>query len=527
MTKRKMNTLIALGIIALYIVCLVISFNTCYSLEATKFTNDSQAIVDGSYSAIQDIENNTEYRANTIDELSQQLLVLTNGFYPYVYAVFDENGETVIKSGTYLGSDYFGKYIYIDDYFTDDLKKQYYEFDESIKSYPEIYQFDFYEDENGYIPVKMYLCSHDPYADGDKSTAITFSYIEPNKVLKNSDEIYFTLLLSDEYRFFDPVYKKIREELNSSISDEKMLETVKNEVQISNGGGGYYGSDCSEQHAVFTLEGKTYYYYMKVEHSIFYDTLISYSFSSNLLNQSILFGIVAIVLFVIANKLYNKNKQINDTREAFTSAAAHELKTPITIINNQCECLIKNIAPEKQEKYISTIYKQNSHMSHLVGNLLQYNRLSTANIEKAEFDLAEVVKDELEKYEALIEQKEIALKSNLTKTVINGDKDLITLVVDNYISNAVKHTEKGKMIKVVLLSIDGFNKLTVFNEGHGIKEEYRNQIWEIFNRSYDGSTHDNSTGMGLAISKKILDLHKYKYGFENKPKGVEFYFIAK
>ena len=527
MTKRKMNTLIALGILALYIVCLGISFNTCYSLEATKFSNDSQAIVEGSYSAIQDIQNNTEYRANTIDELSQQLLVLTNGFYPYVYAVFDENGEAVIKSGTYLGSDYFGKYIYIDDYFTDDLKKQYYGFDESLKSNPEIYQFDFYEDENGYIPVKMYLCSHDPYTDGDKTTVITFSDIEPNKILKNSDEIYFSLILSDEYRFSDPVYKKIRKELNSIFSDKNMVETVKNEVQISNGGGGYYGSDCSEQHAVFTLNGKTYYYYMKVEHSIFYDTLKSYSFSSNLTNQSFLFGIVAIVLFVIANKLYNKNKQINDTREAFTSAAAHELKTPITIINNQCECLIKNIAPEKQQEYISNIYKQNRHMSHLVGNLLQYNRLSTGSVEKAEFDLAEVVKDELEKYEALIEQNEIVLKANLTKAVINGDKKLITLVVDNFISNSVKYTEPGKIIKVELLSIDGFNKLTVFNEGNGIKDEYKNQIWEIFNRSYDEGSDDNSTGMGLAVSKKILDLHKYKYGFENKPNGVEFYFIAK
>lgn len=527
MTKKKMNTLIALGILALYIVCLVISFNTCYSLEATRFSNDSQAIVENNYSAIQDIENNTEYRANTIDELSQQLLVFSNGFYPYVYAVYDENGEAVIKSGTYLGLDYFGKYIYIDDYFTDDLKKQYYEFDESLKSYPQIYQFDFFEDENGFIPVKMYLCSHDPYTDGDKSIVITFSDKEANKVLKNSDEVYFSLVLCDEYRFSDPVYKKIREELNSTFTDKNMVQTVKHEVQISNGGGGYYGSDSSEQHAVFTLDGKTYYYYMKVEHSTFYDTLKSSSFSSNLLNQSILFGIVALVLFIIANKLYNKNKQINDTREAFTSAAAHELKTPITIINNQCECLIKNIAPEKQEEYISTIYKQNSHMSHLVGNLLQYNRLSTANIEKAEFDLAEVVKDELEKYEALIEQKEIVLKSNLTKTVINGDKKLITLVVDNFISNAVKHTEPGKMIKVALLSIDGFNKLTVFNEGNGIKEEYRNQIWEIFNRSYDESSDDNSTGMGLAISKKILDLHKYKYGFENRPNGVEFYFIAK
>lgn len=527
MTKKKMNTLIALGILALYIVCLVISFNTCYSLEANRFTNDSRVIVDGSYSAIQDIENDGEYRANTIDELSQQLLDFSNGFYPCVYAVFDENGKAVIKSGTYLGLDYFGKYIYIDDYFTDDLKKQYYEFDESIKSYPEIYQFDYYEDEDEFVPVKMYLYACDTYTDGDKSIVITFSDIEPNKVLKNSDEVYFSLVLCDEYRYFDPVYKKIREELNSSISEEKMGETAKYEIKNMSGGGGYSGCDSSEQHAVFTLDGKPYYFYMKIEHSNFYDTLKSSSFSSNLLNQSILFGIVALVLFIIANKLYDKNRQINETREAFTSAAAHELKTPITIINNQCECLIKNIAPEKQEEYISTIYKQNSHMSHLVGNLLQYNRLSTANIEKAEFDLAEVVKDELEKYEALIEQKEIVLKSNLTKTVINGDKKLITLVVDNFISNAVKHTEPGKMIKVDLLSIDGFNKLTVFNEGNGIKEEYRNQIWEIFNRSYDESSDDNSTGMGLAISKKILDLHKYKYGFENRPNGVEFYFIAK
>lgn len=319
------------------------------------------------------------------------------------------------------------------------------------------------------------------------------------------------------YYFLD---REIQTRLYQQIESDEMSQKAKYAIENYSGGGGCFASDVTDCHAIFELNGEKYYFYVITKHSIFFDTLVSYYFKSNTINQTILFGVVAIFVFVVANKLFKKNKVINETREAFTSAAAHELKTPITIINNQCECLLNNTAPEKSEEYIETIYKQNKQMSHLVSNLLQYNRLSLATIEKSEFDIKEIIEAELEKYEALIESKGIILETNISSCTINGDKDLITLVIDNFLSNAIKHTKEGKKIVVT----NYYKKLIVFNEGSKISEEDKNKIWEVFNHSINES---KSTGMGLAISKKILELHKFDYGFENKANGVEFYFYAR
>ena len=68
----------------------------------------------------------------------------------------------------------------------------------------------------------------------------------------------------------------------------------------------------------------------------------------------------------------------------------------------------------------------------------------------------------------------------------------------------------------------------MFNKGSAIKREDAKHIWEEFYREDKArNSKDNSTGMGLAISKRILELHKFKYGFKNTNGGVEFSFTAK
>jgi signal transduction histidine kinase len=124
----------------------------------------------------------------------------------------------------------------------------------------------------------------------------------------------------------------------------------------------------------------------------------------------------------------------------------------------------------------------------------------------------------------LINEKGIVFSNQIQDDVtINANADLIALVIDNFLSNAVKHTKEGNHIEV-LLSNDG--KLVVFNEGMQIIDG--DKLWDVFYRDDKvRNSKDNSTGMGLAICKQILTLHKYKFGIENKPNGVAFYFIAK
>jgi signal transduction histidine kinase len=203
------------------------------------------------------------------------------------------------------------------------------------------------------------------------------------------------------------------------------------------------------------------------------------------------------------------------------------MKTPIAIIQNQCECVLENIAPEKNEEYLKSIYDETQKMDKLVTDMLQYNRIATngnVNIEKC--NLSDIVKAEVEKYKKQFELHEKNVTLNLKETaVVKCDRNLISLVVDNMLSNTIKHTENGgEVIVTVKDSAEGY-KVSVYNSGSTVPENEKDKIWSVLYKTDKSRTErDKSSGVGLAVSAKILDLHKANYGCENVKDGVKFYF---
>lgn len=430
MTKKKMNRVIAVSVLILYIICTCISFKVNYQYVGTEFSNYSENYINFIIENIFDFQN--EENIKSVADFKKSIEESTsNCFYPSVYCVFDKNGKEVFKTVLYKESNVKNKlFSYVNEKIVSDLENEYSE--------------------------------------------------------KNFQNLNFS--------------------------------------GGGSGGNGFYGSEYFTYSETVNLNGERYYFAIGIKHNLFCDTMRSSLFFVNAVNQSLLFLAVGAVMFVALNKWYDKNEQLNNARQAFTSAAAHELKTPITVINNQCECLMENVNPDKREEYVSEIYRQNRHMSALVGSLLQYNRIDFAELDKTEFALKDVCVAELSKYEALIESKNISVNtSKLFDDFIVADKKLITLVVDNFISNAVKHTPCGKEIRI------GFDKwagFSIYNDGEHIADDDKDKIWEAFNRSA-GDEVIESSGMGLAVCKKILDAHKFDYGFNNLPNGVEFYFKTK
>lgn len=217
-----------------------------------------------------------------------------------------------------------------------------------------------------------------------------------------------------------------------------------------------------------------------------------------------------------------------DLLKGYTSGAAHELKTPLTVITNQCECIIENISPEKNDDYINSIYTEALRMNKLVATLLQYNKVnSISSVKKEKTDMQIIAETEIDKYSWHFEEKNFDLQVNLAEAAINCNDELIALVVDNFLSNAVKHTKEGGIVKVSLEKERKHVKFSVFNEGEHISSVDAKHIWEEFYKKDKArSRNDNSTGMGLAVCKRILSLHGFKYGYKNVKGGVEFYFIA-
>lgn len=308
---------------------------------------------------------------------------------------------------------------------------------------------------------------------------------------------------------------RMQKKAEEEIASKEYYNTYKN--------GGFQNNSQYYFGKKFRSKDKEYCIAVDVRYDPFYNAIDSYMFVRNFSVQTAIFIIVEVIITIIAQRLFKKQKELNDARDAFTSAAAHELKTPITIINNQCECIIKNVSPQKNGEYVSTIYNQNRHLSALTNKLLQFNRIRKETLNKSEFDIKTLALEEAKKYSTLAEEKGIKIESDLPENIkIKANRDLIALVIDNFLSNAVKNADEGSTIRVTFYK----KRFAVYNDGKKISNEDKGRIWEVFSRNTDNDIIQ-SHGMGLAICKKILELHSFKYGFINKLAGVEFYFEVK
>lgn len=521
MTKRRMNALIIAGIFLLYIICTGVAYSSCRAYVDSNFQNtfkNCESFIN-SYLFGDDIDI-------TIDDIAVEVSSNLGYVYPYAFAIYDENCNLIAKSGEYIV--FNDKYINIEEYITDEILTEIK--DNYEQSYAVTYKMKYNVINKEIVPTVISLVdpNDNKTLDLKLNDSVSKEYTAIGSEITalddyNEEELCY-LYSNLHTAYLSNTNKNLWNELQREIVDKEYIQEIMDSIS-SDSGGGTYGPDYLEYTYGFSINGCHYALELKISHNGFYDTITSAQFKSEMFTQTALFLLVLAAVLIISNKLYNKNEKLNEAKTAFISAAAHELKTPLAVIENQCECIIENVMPEKNNEYIKSIYDESLRMNKLVATLLQYNRLATSEkIVKSECSLSEIVSDELLRYMPLINDKNIKIDEDIYENVyVHANSDLISLVVDNFLSNAVKYTQEGHRIEVKL-SADGI--FSVFNEGKGVKTEYKDRIWNVFDCSYDDSA-DNSTGMGLAICRQILMLHKYKYGFENKNNGVVFYFNVK
>lgn len=520
MSKKKMFSYVAIGLALVYILGLSVCFGGASAAEASEFSSAEDRL-----SAYANERYYTEAEegksAADLIRYSQQM---TNQ-YPYYAVAYDKDGNIVAKTGTYVSFSLFNEgtyYCYLDEYLTEEMKRDIAKLKKKAKnSYIQVQEFEYNRDGDRIIPVKLAL---KPAYDEETLTFI-FSDEEANSKLDLEKHLsaYITLYDIDENHYNRKKFDELREEV---LSDEK-LERVMAIIENPGGGGvsgyNYFFYDCHYRYGdeeFVIVEAGGFRPVIGVLDSAYFEMfLLEFTFG---------FVILAIVILVLSNKLYNKNKQLEDARIAFTSAAAHELKTPLAVISNQCECIIENVAPEKNTEYVNSIYAETVRMNRLVKTLLEYNRVTSATeIEKEPCNLSSVAKKELEKYRPMFEEKGIAVSEELDSANIECNIGLISLVVDNFLSNALKNTPDNGEVKLSVKNESGKIKLTLFNSGSHISPDHGKHIWEEFYRIDSvRNSSEKSSGMGLAICRKILELHGFKYGYSSTDEGVEFYFTV-
>lgn len=227
----------------------------------------------------------------------------------------------------------------------------------------------------------------------------------------------------------------------------------------------------------------------------------------------------------------NREKKLEASRKEFVSNASHELKTPVAIIKGYSEALKDGIMENKREHYIGQIAKQADHMDKLVRDMLDLSNIEnpTYAIKAEEFDICVLIKSIARECaeSAALSGVTIVCSSDCGSLKLYADRLKIGQVILNFLDNAIRHTPKNGKVDITLTAVSEKEaKVSVINEGGGIREEDIIRVWERFyRRDLDRNGKSGGTGLGLAISAKILDLHNMAYGVRNAGNGVEFYFI--
>ncbi len=207
----------------------------------------------------------------------------------------------------------------------------------------------------------------------------------------------------------------------------------------------------------------------------------------------------------------SQEKALQEQKDRFISHASHELRTPITNLKVRLYLIRKQ--PEKIEEHLDILEKMVERMRNLVDDLLDISRFEKGSLKLSTkcLDLREIIDEVINSQHSYADFKGIALSPQLFSKpqIVCVDPILLTQVFTNLLVNAINYTPKGGNVHITSSSVqeDGqtFSLVAIKDNGIGIPPEMISQIFEPFFRATEGSVR--GTGLGLTISKEIIDLH--------------------
>lgn len=520
MNKKKICSLIILSSLIFYVISNTVNFYSTYMRLKSNFQNFSGQICSAVCDYITHNESESLYQNLKESDISLTDYYafwaegMTVGTYPHQVAILNEDNAVVSKSETavyiepnIISNTFIKSYlINLEDYITPELKKELLRFKFFNSGFPDVEYITFYYNGEKYIPVE--LCFEGSSSRERKSFYL--SEETPNITFESKKyNIWFNLCGVDE---------KIYEKGFTAMLSEKMKEERYRRSH-------YTGTTTTKTYFI-EIDGEYYQIYVALKYHPFFRTVTSASFIKLTLLITVLFSFATGVLLYLYLKLYNKGQQLEKSKRTFISAAAHELKTPLAVIQNQCECILEDVLPEKNDEYIRSVYDEALRMNDIVTSLLTFNRLSaTDKVHKDNVNLSDLVIAEVNKYLTFAEAKGVKIISaDITESLyVSCNSELMALAIDNYLSNAVKYTTGEKKITVSLTKTKKGFLFEVFNTAEPIDESEIKGLWNVLERQDSSRTRkENSTGMGLPICKRIFDIHSFKYECRNADGGIIF-----
>jgi signal transduction histidine kinase len=213
-------------------------------------------------------------------------------------------------------------------------------------------------------------------------------------------------------------------------------------------------------------------------------------------------------------RLYRELETASEHKSEFLANMSHELRTPLNAIIGFSQVLSEELfgeVNEKQKEYLDDILTSANHLLALINDVLDLSKVEAGQVELqvGPFSLP----DALERGVSMVRERatkdgvQVRLHANGDLDVCTGDERRIRQVVFNLLSNAVKFTPAGGVVDVSATQTNGLVRVSVADTGPGIAAEDLDRIFEEFQQTETGATQHEGTGLGLALSKRFVEMH--------------------
>jgi signal transduction histidine kinase len=219
-------------------------------------------------------------------------------------------------------------------------------------------------------------------------------------------------------------------------------------------------------------------------------------------------------------------------KSEFLASMSHELRTPLNAILGFSQVLRARMfgdLNDKQEEYLDDILASGNHLLSLINDVLDLSKVESGQVELevAPFSLREALEQGvvMVRERATRDEVEVALSASAEVDPVTGDERRIRQVIFNLLSNAVKFTPAGGAVDVRATRVNGVVRVAVTDTGPGIAPEDHERIFEEFRQTDAGVEQGEGTGLGLPLSRRLVELHGGRIWIESElGRGATFVF---
>jgi two-component system sensor histidine kinase/response regulator len=273
--------------------------------------------------------------------------------------------------------------------------------------------------------------------------------------------------------------------------------------------------------------------------------LIQYTYDTNLSRHTDLgytYILIALLIFLVTDYIrnsYNREKALteqkaselqlsNDTKNKLLSILAHDLRSPLSSIQNYLEILSEFKMEEEEKQTIqASLLTETKNTQQMLSNLLSWSKtqMEGMTVHLSNINLKETLVPALRAQQAMAAEKCIQLENRISDSAfVLADSDMLQLVIRNLVNNAIKFTAAGGRVTVTSKLEDNQCIIMVGDNGSGIPYELQSNLFSLKARSTFGTHNEKGVGLGLALCKEFSEIQNGKIWFESAPgKGTTFF----